>query len=171
MDFYVYRPFEMVRDGTAISRDRIVKREFWKMVDEEDDGLSCACGCYIFIIRKKAWYIGMAEAQPFRTEIFQHHKLVLYSEALREVNGPAKFVFLAKLTQSGERFARPRKGQRDIQTLEKLMIGAALGHNPMLRNFKDTKLLREMHVPGLLQTGRGEGKALGVRLLREALGV
>ena len=171
MKFYVYGPIEMARKGAAISRQREDKAAFWKAVEDEDPGLSEACGCYLFIVRGRAWYIGLAEGQGFKHEIFQHHKLLLYSEALQAVNGRAEFIFVAKITP-GDRFAKPSasRGHKDIVWLEKLLIGSAIRRNGRLRNIKDTKLLREMHVPGVLNTGRGEGRAISVQALRNAIG-
>lgn len=168
----MYGPIEMTRNGAAVSRDRHHKKDFWARVDEEDDGLSEACGCYLFILRNRVWYIGMAEKQPFKKEIFQNHKLLLYSEALQTVPGAAQFVFLAKVTPAN-RFARPSKkhGHKDIRFLEKMIIGSALRRNQNLRNVKDTKLLKNMHVPGLLNKKKGEGRALSVQAFKAAIGV
>jgi hypothetical protein len=172
MRYCVYGPIEMTRCGAAVSRERRDKKAFWDSVEEKENGLSDACGCYVFVVRGRAWYIGMAEKQGFKKEIFQHHKLLLYSEALQAVNGRAEFLFLAKVTP-GDRFAKPSRkyGHRDIRFLEKLMIGSALRRNPRLRNIKDTKLLREMHVSGLLNREPGEGRAITVQALRSAIGV
>jgi len=170
MRYYVYGPYEMARDGRAVSRQRQDKKVFWEVVDVDDQGLSDACGCYVFLIRGVAWYVGLAAAQSFRQEIFQHHKLLLYGEALQLVNGRAQFIFIAKVTPS-DRFAKPSEnGHRDIRWLEKLLIGSAISRNRRLRNIKDTKLLREMHIPGIINSGKGEGRATSVQCLRRAVG-
>ena len=173
MQYYVYGPYEMAREdgGLAISRRRDDKKAFWAAVDQGEKGLPEACGCYVLVIRGVAWYVGLAAAQGFRQEIFQHHKLLLYSEALRKVGGRAQFIFIAKATPS-DRFSKPSKnGHRDIRWLEQLLIGLAIVRNDGLRNIKDTKLLREMHVPGIINSNQGEGRATSVQALRRAVGV
>ncbi len=171
MRYGVYGPFEVMRNGNVISRERKDKNDFWKRVENKENGLSYACGCYIMVLRNKAWYIGMAEKQSFRHECFAAHKIVQYDTALNEVCGVPYLILLAKLTPT-ERFASPSEnGHRDIQLLEKLLTGSAIVRNPDLCNVKDTKLLREMNVPGFLNPEQGQGRADSVQALRQALGV
>lgn len=47
----------------------------------------------------------------------------------------------------------------------------ALNQNEDLQNVRGTKFLREMRVPGILRTGRGEGRLASVKTLRDALGM
>jgi hypothetical protein len=47
----------------------------------------------------------------------------------------------------------------------------ALNQNEDLQNIRGTKFLREMRVPGILRTARGEGRLSPVRSLRDALGM
>jgi hypothetical protein len=47
----------------------------------------------------------------------------------------------------------------------------ALNQNEDLQNIRGTKFLREMRVPGILRTGRGEGRLNPVKSLRDALGM
>jgi hypothetical protein len=87
------------------------------------------------------------------------------------VSGEPQLHLLAKLTPTG-RFAAPASsGHRDVQFLETLLIGMALNQNEDLQNIRGTKFLREMRVPGILRSGRGEGRLTAVKSLRDALGM
>jgi len=171
MHYCVYGPFEVPRNQRLVSRESGDKQRFWDDVDAAATGLADACGCYVFIIRKRAWYIGMAEKQGFRNECFESHKIVLYNEALQARTGRPQMILIARMTPQ-DRFAKPSKnGRRDISLLEKLIIGMALRRNPSLQNVRGTKLLREMKVPGVLNTGRGEARAKSVQALKKSLGL
>ncbi len=64
-------------------------------------------------------------------------------------------LFLAKWTP-GERWAKASKhGHGDVQFLEKMLIGQAVRRNPGVANVANTKMLRDMVVPGLLNTPNG----------------
>jgi hypothetical protein len=80
-------------------------------------------------------------------------------------------ILIAKLTPA-KRFTRPSSnGHADIQLLEKLLIGSALVRNRDLLNAKHTRLLGEMRVPGVLNTGRGQARSIAVQSLKRALGI
>jgi len=171
MKYEIYGEFPIARNGALVSRSREHKRSFWDEVEATEEGLSEACGCYIFTIRNRAWYVGMAERQTFKQECFALHKITQYNEALGQVNGKPKMLLLPKLTPGGH-FASPTKrGHADIRMLENLLIGTALGRNPGLQNVKGTKLLREMNVPGFLNTKQGQARATIVQSFKRAVGV
>jgi hypothetical protein len=170
MKFDVYGKFSVARNGHLVSRSKQHKREFWEAVEECEPGLSDACGCYVFLIRGRAWYVGMAEKQTFKQECFALHKITQYNEALARVNGKPSMVFLPKVTPGG-RFASPtQRGHSDVRMLENLLIGSALRRNPDLQNVKGTRLLREMNVPGFLNSRQGQGRANAVQSFRRAVG-
>ncbi len=56
-------------------------REFWRIVDDEVEGLSGACGCYVFALKNgdniKAWYVGKAEKLTFAQECFSDSKRLI----------------------------------------------------------------------------------------------
>jgi hypothetical protein len=171
LNYKIFGQFPITRIGSLVSRTREHKREFWALVEQVQCGLSGACGCYIFILRNRAWYIGLAERQSFKNECFQHHKLTQYNEALNEVGGKPSLILVPKLTPGG-RFAKPtERGHADIRLLENLLIGTALGRNPNIRNVSGTKLLREMNVPGFLNPRRGQARADIVQQFKLVLGV
>jgi len=171
MQYDIYGEFPIVRNGALISRSKDDKRNFWAAVEEKESELPEACGCYIFVIRGRAWYIGMAERQSFKQECFALHKITQYNEALGQVSGNPSLLLLPKLTPGG-RFAKPAsRGHSDIRMLENLLIGSALSRNPNLQNVKGTKLLREMNVPGFLNPRRGQARASIVQSFKRAIGV
>ena len=171
VNFKVFGPYHIRRDGKLISKSREHLRAFWSEIEAEAGGLADACGCYVFSIRRRAWYVGMAEKQSFCQECFALHKLTQYNYSLQRVSGEPQLHLLAKLTPTGK-FASPgANGHRDIQFLETLLIGMALNQNEHLQNVRGTKFLREMRVPGILRTARGEGRLAPVRSLRDALGM
>jgi len=154
-----------------VARNTESKREFWDLVEDVSEGLSNACGCYIFSIRGRAWYVGIAEKQSFKNECFAAHKINQYNEALQKVQGVPELIFLAKITPTGY-FANPsRQGHKDIQIVENMLIGFALARNSELQNIRGTKFLREMIIPGILNYGRGVGKNKSVQALKKALGI
>jgi hypothetical protein len=171
VNYKVFGPYSIRRDGKLISRTRQHLRAFWSEIEGETSGLPDACGCYVFSIRRRAWYVGLAEKQSFSQECFALHKLTQYNYSLQHVSGEPQLHLLAKLTPTG-RFASPAvNGHRDIRFLETLLIGMALNQNENLQNIRGTKFLREMKVPGILRTARGEGRLSPVRSLRDALGM
>jgi hypothetical protein len=171
MIYKVFGPYSIPRDGVLIAKTPADRREFWSAIEAEEDGLPYACGCYVFSIRRRAWYVGLAERQTFCQECFSLHKLNQYNYSLQRVSGEPQLHLIAKLTPTG-RFAAPAvNGHRDIEFLETLLIGMALNQNEDLQNIRGTKFLREMRVPGILRTGRGEGRLSPVRSLRDALGM
>jgi hypothetical protein len=171
MKFSVHGPFEIPRVGQAIELGARDRRQFWQAVDEAEPGLSEACGCYVFIIRNKAHYVGLAQRQPFKNECFGPHKIVAYNQALRSVTGPPYFVLCARRTGGGRLSSPSRNGHRDVDFLEKLLIGQAIQRNPNLQNIHGTKLLQQLHVPGVVNSRPGEANAHSVKVLRKALGI
>ena len=171
MNFLTYGEFPIARNGNLVAHKPVDRRAFWNQVDEKVPGLSDACGCYIFITRNHAWYVGMAERQSFKKECFSAHKIIQYNEALGEVGGKPSLLLLPKMTP-GKHFAKPAKrGHADIRMLESLLIGTAITRNPKLRNVKGTKLLKSMNVPGFLNSGQGQARSKAVQQFKKALGL
>jgi len=170
MKFDVYGDFQIARSGSLISRDKKDKNAFWAEVEDLEPGLSEACGCYVFVIRGRAWYVGMAEKQSFKKECFALHKILQYNEALAKKKGKPSLILVPKMTPSG-RFAKPTsRGHSDIRMLEGMLIGSALGRNPGLQNVKGTKLLKEMNVPGFLNPKPGQARSIMVQTFKRAIG-
>lgn len=172
MRFEIYGPFtaNRTRSGVRVSRLKRNLDRFWADADLIVDGLSTACGCYMASVRNVPWYIGKASGQTFRKESFHTHKLDHYDDAIEFGRGVLKLHFIARKTAKGK-FSKPSKkhGHREIEFLEKLLIGAGLQRNHRLLNKRDTKRIREMIVPGFLNTTRGQGRALSVQSFRRVL--
>jgi hypothetical protein len=176
MKFFPYSPISMPKGTNGlIAGDKYSISEFWSRVDEDlDEGLSNAVGCYIFSIRAgkgiKPWYVGLAAKQPFRKECFTSHKLNHYNQAIASRKGTPVLTLIPKCTK-GARYAKASgSGHLDIQFLETMLIGACIRRNADLLNIRDTKLLREMSVPGLLNNSKGRGHS-SVTEFKDLLGL
>ena len=158
MNFFPHASVQIPRRGNGlIDADKLSLASFWTDVEEQQEGLSSAIGCYIFSIRAGKgvlpWYVGMAEKQSFRKECFQSHKLVHYNNAVAKRRGTPLLTLIAKYNPN-ERLTTPNgKQHRDIQFLETMLISSCLARNAGLYNIKDTKFVREMILPGLLNPG------------------
>lgn len=160
MRFSPYSALEIPRERGLIASDKKSLNAFWEEVDEVASGLSSAIGCYIFSIRAGKgvlpWYVGLAEKQTFRKECFTSHKLVHYNHALAQRKGTPVLTLIAKCTPGGKFVIPTGSAHRDIEFLETMLIASSLGRNENLYNVRDTKLLREMVVPGFLNTPQGK---------------
>ena len=171
MHYTVFGPYSLVRDGALVSRSVEDRRALWRLMEADAHGLSDACGCYVFSIRRRAWYVGMAARQPFSQECFSLHKINQYNYALQRVSGEPLLHLIAKRTPTG-RFASPAtSGHKDIEFLESMLIGMAIRQNEELQNIRGTRFLREMKVPGILRTEKGQGNLGPVKSLRDVLGI
>ena len=171
MHYGVFGPYRLARDGALVSRSAEDRRALWHLMEADAPGLSEACGCYVFSIRRRAWEVGMGGGQPFCQEGFASDKINQYNYALQRVSGDPLLHVIAKLTPTG-RFASPAAGgYRDIEFLESMLIGMALRQNEDLQNVSGTRFLREMKVPGILRTEKGEGNLGPVKSLRDVLGI
>lgn len=162
MNFYPHTAIKIPRqENSLIANDRYSLDQFWEEIDDENGiGLSGGIGCYIFSIRagkgELPWYVGMAEKQSFRKECFTNHKLVHYSNAVASRRGTPRLTLIAKYTPGGKLVNPTGSEHNDIKFLETLLIANCLNRNPELMNSRDTKLLREMIVPGLMNTPQGK---------------
>ena len=161
MKFFPHTPIEIPRQsGGLIAADKDSLSGFWSRVEETQEGLSSGIGCYIFSIRagKGAlpWYVGMAGRQSFKKECFTSHKLVHYINAIANRKGTPLLTLVAKYTPKGKIINPTGNDHRDICFLETMLISNCLSRNPNLFNARDTKLYREMIVPGLLNTPKGK---------------
>jgi hypothetical protein len=103
------------------------------------------------------WYVGKAERQPFRKECFAPHKLAIYRNLMFRYKSGSPVLFLVVRGTPTGRLCKPSKtGYRDAGFLESMIIGQALRANDELCNIKDTKFLKDMKVPGMLNGGQGQ---------------
>ncbi|MBX9861174.1 MAG: hypothetical protein K2Y42_00350 [Hyphomicrobium sp.] len=171
MKYDVYGGFELARRNNRLGS---YEKTFWTQVDEAKDGLSRACGCYVFAMKNgsnlKPWYVGKAERQPFYKECFSPAKRLIFNEVLIERNGTPLLFFLPRVTPK-RKLCKPTVWKlADIEFLETMLIGIALEQNADLANIQKTKMLREMCVPGVINSPQA-APTLPVRDLRNALGL
>lgn len=160
MIFYPHGPFEIPRQDNGL----VAKAEldsFWDTVNNKIDGLAPSIGCYIFSIRAGKgilpWYVGLAEKQSFRNECFRDHKLVHYNNVLADrKKGTPLLTLIAKYNAKDYLVKPTGNTHRDIRFLEKILIANCLSRNASLFNIRDTKLIKEMVVYGLLNTPQGK---------------
>ncbi len=150
--------------GFAIARKHNKHGEFdeafRRSVKESENELPDACGCSIFAIQNGnnivPWYVGKTERRTFKNECFQPTKINYDKEALVDHRGAPLLFLLPRLTASGKKFSKPTAGSyKDIDYLETLLIGMALEKNGEIFNVRKTALLREMVVPGVINSPKG----------------
>lgn len=161
MIYSVHGPFKMKKMHRAIAIDRSSKSTFWSDIESSVPGLSSGIGCYIFSLKNgvnaKPWYVGQTKRLSFKGEIFQAHKIRHYNAVLKTQNAKGiEFFFIAKRTPKG-RLTKAQKGQKktthtDIDSVETMLIGAALDKNEKLRNIKSTKLFNKLIIPGFINS-------------------
>jgi hypothetical protein len=140
---------------------------FWSKVDEAKPELRSAKGCYIFGIRTsggpavRPWYIGKT-VNSFESECFQPHKRALYGKALNFYERATPCLFLvSRLTERGAFYAGT--SAISINFLERHLISLGLQANDDLLNKRDTKLYREVQLPGILNEGYPDAPAKELR--------
>jgi len=171
--FEVHGPFE-VPSSADQGVDQEGLKEFWRGVEQAVTGLPDAIGCYIAAVKRKGRsrpiYVGKTVRAGFARECFTPHKREIFRFALDQTKGSLLLFLLPKCTPGG-RFCRSATGNtRDIDFLEAHLIGLSLSRNPDLLNRRDTRIFRELTVPGILNTGRGKPSS-SVSALRRTLGL
>lgn len=160
MNYSTHGPFKLKKgkNGLIDGHDKIRISAFWDNVRKDDPGLSFACGCYLFAINAakgvKPWYVGCTGGQNFEHECFTSHKLNIYNQAIANRKCTPVLFFIAERTKNGK-FVKPRKGKQKHSAnnyLESLLIGASIDKNPQLKNIQKTKYLKNMCVPGFLNS-------------------
>jgi hypothetical protein len=158
MNFKTFGPFEINLDEYGNIPNSMTA--FWDAVELNHSGLPAARGCYLFGIRASGgpriepWYIGKTNYQTFDSECFKPHQRNHYSRALNFFQKRTPFLYLiSQMTENGRFY----KGQAPtcIDFLETYLIGFGLRANRELLNKRDTKLYREIVMPGFLNSGKG----------------
>ena len=154
MKFAVFGGFEIYRKSNRLG---VFDKEFWDKVRQKSQDLPEACGCYIFSLKNGSnivpWYVGKTEKMSFSRECFQATKINYFNEVLIDRRGTPLLFLLPRQTALQKRFSFPTKrGYRDIDFLETMLIGLALEKNKNLMNIKKTTLLKQMVVPGIINS-------------------
>lgn len=173
MKYEVFGGFEIPRNDDRLGN---YNKSFWDQVETTEERLSEACGCYIFALQNgdnlKPWYIGKSERQPFKRECFSVGKRHIFDKTLNKRSGTPLLFLLPRMNARGK-CCTPNRSKRkwsDIEFLERMLIGIALEQNRELANIQNTKLLRKLIVPGIVNSPRA-APTLPVRELRNALGL
>jgi len=176
MHFSVHGPYKLPVTNRLVDNAAKSRRAFWEGVETDEEGLSAACGCYIFVIRKNVnaipWYVGLTTKRTFAAEAIGLHQVNHYNQSIGATPGRVspELYLLAKRTPTG-RFAKSSKNSHaDIEFLETFMFGVALNQNVKLRNAKNTGFLRKVVVPGVINTPK-RAPTKPERSLKAALGI
>lgn len=175
MKFEVFGPFDLPTSKGLIDNAAKSKKIFWATVENKAPGVSDACGCYVFVVKARRgtlpWYVGITTKRTFRAEALGAHQLVHYNFAIAEKVGVKPQLFLLAKKTPSDRFSKPSpNSQKDVEFLEKFMFGVALIRNASLRNSKNTKFLKSMVVPGILNSPQGQPRVTD-KALRNVLGL
>jgi hypothetical protein len=174
MKFAIYGPYEIPRSNGLVETAAASKNKFWADVGASVTGLPDACGCYVFAVKARRgtlpWYVGLTTKRTFRDEALGYYQVIQYGQALgRKVGVKPMLFLLAKETPKG-RFAKPsRNSHKDVEFLERFMFALALNRNPKLRNTKNTRFLKKLVVPGVINSPRRPPKG-SERELKAVLG-
>ena len=144
--------------GKVFDDSKCALKQFWDAVDEACPGLSNACGCYVFAVRTakgiKPWYVGQTK-KSFKEECYEPTKRNHYHGVFHKVrSGTPILIFVARRTEGG-RFSRKLK-EDEADFVEKRLIGLALKQNPDLCNIQNTQFIRDIQIPGILNSPPGK---------------
>jgi hypothetical protein len=162
MIFDVNGPFKLSRHTPKqiITKDSL--KELKLELDEREDGLSDACGCYVFAIRAgkgyTPYYVGQACRRPIADEALNSSNREKYNKALSESKG-TPVLFLLPMRTPNLKLRKRKKAEGNLSVLEFLeewLIAAAIDKNPDLINNRKTRFLRNIHIRGILNAERGE---------------
>lgn len=160
MKFSIHGPISLGRNSNGkIDRSSHAKNKFLEDAENIEQGLSKAIGCYLFGIKYgdsfKPYYVGMASKTSFLRECFGSHKKVIYNEALDDQYGIPALFLIAKRTKKSK-FTKPSKNYlKSLEWLESFLIGICIDKNPKLKNITKTKFLKQLIVPGILNSPKG----------------
>ena len=160
MNFDVVGPFVVTRHGPKKLIDRQSYFDLRDEVDERKKGLSKACGCYVFAKRAgrgyTPLYVGQACATSLVNEAMNASNCMKYNGTLGRKGNPVIFL-LPMVTPTGRFRRRPQNGRSlpAIEFLERWLIATCLVKNPHLVNNQQTRLLRKLHVSGILNAKPG----------------
>ena len=164
MKFDVAGPFEIERYTQKSLITRHSKAALRAELEKWDEGLSDACGCYVFGVRAgkgiRPYYAGQALRRSVLEEAMNSSNINKYNEVLGDRGRGSPVLFLLPwLTNGRERYKRKSKGaqrSRILDFLEDWLIGMTLQRNPKALNNQKTRFLRKVHVTGVFNPRHGE---------------
>ena len=162
MNFDVAGPFEISRHGP---KDLITKQsiiDLRQSLENCAEGLCEACGCYVFALRAgpgyTPYYVGQSCKNSILNEALNPPNVGKYNEILADSKG-TPIIFLLPLLTPGKKYRRKTKGDGRLQRwtfYKRWLIAEALRKNENLKNNKETKFLRGIHVVGIFNATQGE---------------
>ena len=162
MLFDVAGPFEIERHGrTKIIIERS-RKDLRPILEDWEEGLSSACGCYVFALRAgrgfTPYYVGQACKRTLLDEALNPANPEKYNTALGNGKG-TPVLFLVPMRTPNGRFRKRTRGNtglKELDFLEFWLLANAIDKNPDLINNKQTRFLRNLRVIGFLNAERGE---------------
>jgi hypothetical protein len=162
MIFEVTGPFVLKRYGAKKILNKESLSDLKEQMEIWQDGLSDACGCYVFAIRAgkgfTPYYVGQACKRSIHKEALNPSNISKYNTALSDSNG-TPVLFCIPLMTNGGKFRKRKQvkgGLAALDFLEQWLIAAAIEKNEDLINNKETFFLRNLHVRGIFNAQQGE---------------
>ena len=164
MNFELAGPFKL-KCYRGVVKKKESREHLLKDLIEWDEDLPSAHGCYVFAIRAgKGWtpyYAGQALRRTIFAEATHVDKLQKYNEVLADYErGTPVLFFLPWATDGGERYRRlTRRSSPTLDFLEDWLISLCYRRNDKLINIARTKILKSIHVQGVLNATPGDWSA------------
>lgn len=183
---HVYRIFGPYDVPVRKKRPKVIDSEdvaeMWTTVKGADDafGLKSACGAYVLAIRHggnvKPWYIGTASKSTFGEECLT--KDIDNINSVVGKRGSPVIYFLAQVTATGRRAKASTTNSKNITYVKDTLLrygvllqGSGQRNQEILtEDERDTRMLRDLEVEGLINRSRGQPRA-EVKQLRKLLGL
>jgi hypothetical protein len=169
VNFDVAGPFEITRHGKKRMIIEQSMPDLRPQLESWKPGLSGACGCYVFALKAgrgyTPYYVGQACKTSILREALNPSNREKYNKVCSEGKGSPVIFFLPKLTPKG-RYRKKGRRSAAIDFLERWLIAAAIEKNPGLINNKLTRFLRNIHVVGVFNAGKGKRPTASQELRR-----
>ncbi len=157
MHYRIFGPYKVAKNqNNNVVSDQ---ESLWKIAEKDCPGIKDARGIYIFGFRSSGgkriypWYVGKSGKSSLYVEAFHRDKVLKYIEIV-DGNEYARYTpfifFVPRFTEKGR--ISNAESAADIDKLEEMLIELCLRANPHLHNSKSTKMIREMVVPGVLNS-------------------
>lgn len=173
MFFKVYGPLKLnlPPDSKLITKETLTS--LIAEVEETEEGLSKACGCYVFGVRASKgivpWYVGQTNKELVK-EALNSTNMGHYNRVMEKKTGTPVLFLVPKFTPTG-RFGRSTsKPSKAITFLEEWLIANALKKNQKLINSKKTFFIKNVHVTGILNATHGTATVSSSKL-KKTLGL
>ena len=173
--YEVFGPFRVPRkprrDGKlTLDFSRGALASFWEEVELDRPGLPAGVGCYLFAVRAakgiRPWYVGQCKG-AFEKECFASHKKDIYRDVMDDtMRGTPVLFLITRMTPTGRLSTSLREDEADF--LERRLIHDATKANRQLKNVQNTRFVKSLVIPGVLNSPRGK-QSSAVTSLKAAL--